>query len=120
MHPKLLDFGLALLHSRNAKTLGATLRWATLEVFGESGIMPRAATDVFSFGHLVFYVATAKKPLRGIDDKTVRRMARESYVLRPEWPSICSSFMKQCQPLVEKASTTIYQNSTHNGIIWPE
>ncbi|CAK0891915.1 unnamed protein product [Prorocentrum cordatum] len=59
MQAKLLDFGLSrLVKGRGGdRPMGGTLRWAAPEVL-PGRHAPAAATDMFSFGRLVFYVSS--------------------------------------------------------------
>jgi hypothetical protein len=59
--PMLLDFGLSRCLTKHAEGLGGTLRWAAPEVFRHKA-PPSTAADVFSFGRVVFYVATGVYP----------------------------------------------------------
>eukprot|EP00930_Biecheleria_cincta_P055557 TRINITY_DN41872_c0_g1_i1.p1 TRINITY_DN41872_c0_g1~~TRINITY_DN41872_c0_g1_i1.p1 ORF type:complete len:776 (+),score=119.72 TRINITY_DN41872_c0_g1_i1:109-2436(+) len=84
MCPKLLDFGLARVMSKHARPLGGTLRYMAPEVM--RGAAPQCASDVFSFGRLVFVVLTGLVPLRSFSEDEVRRM---SQACSPEldWPA---------------------------------
>jgi len=64
---KLLDFGLARALTKHANPLGGTLRWAAPEVI-RGRAAPSTAADVFSFGRLIFFVATSLYPFGRTED----------------------------------------------------
>lgn len=58
---RLIDFGLSRFQTRNAKRLGGTLRWMAPEVRHKSS-QPSPSADVYSFGLLLYFIITGKRP----------------------------------------------------------
>lgn len=59
---KLLDFGLSRVLTRNAKPRGGTMIWMAPEVRAKGSVGP--ASDVFSFGCVLFFCLTASRSFR--------------------------------------------------------
>uniref|UniRef100_A0A7S4VFB4 Protein kinase domain-containing protein n=1 Tax=Alexandrium monilatum TaxID=311494 RepID=A0A7S4VFB4_9DINO len=98
-HPKLLDFGLSRVITRNALTLGGTQEWSPQEVFNRTGA--KCSADVYSFGLLIFFIATGESPPRlRLQDR--RRQARSRARVRPwspSWSPNCP-FKASCKAIV--------------------
>lgn len=93
VRPKLLDFGLSRVLSREQKPLGGTRSWMAPEVLHDSGPL-RCSADVFSYGHMITFVATGMPPPRV---KQGRHEARAAQPV-PPWPPGCV-FAPTCGPL---------------------
>eukprot|EP00930_Biecheleria_cincta_P095885 TRINITY_DN87780_c0_g1_i1.p1 TRINITY_DN87780_c0_g1~~TRINITY_DN87780_c0_g1_i1.p1 ORF type:complete len:598 (-),score=80.77 TRINITY_DN87780_c0_g1_i1:310-2103(-) len=89
--PKLVDFGLSRLLSK-PRSFGHSRRWAAPEVFREQ-VSKSSSADVFSFGCIVFFVCTSKKP----SDK--QKKCKSNINLR--WPSSPSDFQMQCKQICD-------------------
>eukprot|EP00931_Biecheleriopsis_adriatica_P101632 TRINITY_DN7672_c0_g2_i1.p1 TRINITY_DN7672_c0_g2~~TRINITY_DN7672_c0_g2_i1.p1 ORF type:complete len:438 (+),score=52.82 TRINITY_DN7672_c0_g2_i1:164-1315(+) len=61
MRPKLIDFGLSRMQDDKGLVPGRTQAWAAPEVLSKKVSHPTCAADIFSFGRIVFYVATGKR-----------------------------------------------------------
>jgi len=101
-HAKLLDFGLARMLTRHAKSLGGTRRWAAPEVF-LARTAPSSAADVFSFGMLIFFVTSGERPRASHTEGALRRMAQRRECIPLEWP-LGTPFMQQSRPIVEQCT----------------
>mmetsp|Transcript_93878 Transcript_93878/g.289521 ORF Transcript_93878/g.289521 Transcript_93878/m.289521 type:complete len:288 (+) Transcript_93878:1-864(+) len=95
--PKLLDFGLSRVVTRNAQRLGGTITWAAPEVFMGGGGRPKCSSDVYSFGLLIFFVATGAPPP---DPGPSPRMRGQSSTRLPTWPPGCA-FEAGCRTMVK-------------------
>jgi len=86
--PKLLDFGLSRALTTHARPLAGTTAYMAPEVL--FGSPPECASDVFSFGRLLFFVATGNLPLKGLTEREVKEQSRMG---SPElaWPAELSS-----------------------------
>eukprot|EP00931_Biecheleriopsis_adriatica_P075239 TRINITY_DN49155_c0_g1_i1.p1 TRINITY_DN49155_c0_g1~~TRINITY_DN49155_c0_g1_i1.p1 ORF type:complete len:713 (+),score=113.31 TRINITY_DN49155_c0_g1_i1:33-2171(+) len=62
-HPKLIDFGLSKLIDGRSLAEGGTVRWSAPEMFAKTVRTASLASDVFSFGRIVYYILTGCKPL---------------------------------------------------------
>lgn len=118
---KLLDFGLSRLVTRNARPMGGTVRWMAPELF-HGDRSPNVATDVFSFGRVVYMVSTGRVPFgerRGLDD--LLRLMRRSPSVR--WPplkdrkfmlaSLCKPVAEQCthsNPVLRSSMNDVFTN----------
>lgn len=98
---KLLDFGLSRIISGNAKPMGGTLRWMAPEIRSGQQRFPDKAADVYSFGLLVFFVATGRYP------NTVQSMLLgRSRSLALQWPGDEDGLAGRCRPLSEQCTQT--------------
>mmetsp|Transcript_50007 Transcript_50007/g.161781 ORF Transcript_50007/g.161781 Transcript_50007/m.161781 type:complete len:764 (-) Transcript_50007:170-2461(-) len=98
--PKLLDFGLARVLTRGQpRKTGGTWQYAAPELL--LGSQPRPSADVFSLGHVMYYVGTSWTPCRGIPLEVVRGLAQSNQVPELLWPQQPSPFAVACKPLVE-------------------
>eukprot|EP00927_Polykrikos_kofoidii_P081857 TRINITY_DN7973_c0_g1_i3.p1 TRINITY_DN7973_c0_g1~~TRINITY_DN7973_c0_g1_i3.p1 ORF type:complete len:636 (-),score=70.32 TRINITY_DN7973_c0_g1_i3:162-1943(-) len=85
---KILDFGLSRILTRNAKPLGGSFRWMAPEV-ARGGHRPALSADVFSFGKVVFFVASSALPNDHVtEEETMLALAR-GQVLQQQWPRDC-------------------------------
>jgi len=98
--PKLLDFGLSRVVTRNAKHLGGTLAWMAPEVIRERRCPPSPATDVFSFGRLVYFVATSRLPMLNVTRQVITRLAKAGQAPPLEWPEGIA-LSTRSRPIVE-------------------
>jgi len=62
---KVLDFGFSRILSPHARKLGGTRIWMAPEVRDGSAREPSTAADVHSYGLVVFFVVTGRKPAAG-------------------------------------------------------
>eukprot|EP00928_Gymnodinium_smaydae_P048120 TRINITY_DN32156_c0_g1_i1.p1 TRINITY_DN32156_c0_g1~~TRINITY_DN32156_c0_g1_i1.p1 ORF type:complete len:727 (-),score=74.54 TRINITY_DN32156_c0_g1_i1:308-2488(-) len=106
-HAKLLDFGLSRLLTLDVESLGGTLRWMAPEVCNARGRNPKASSDVFSFGYLVYFVTTGNRPFAGCTDHDVRehhrsgRPANLSWLFWSAFDHASKSLSKACLKPVE-------------------
>ncbi|CAK0843539.1 unnamed protein product [Prorocentrum cordatum] len=100
---KLLDFGLSRLVKGGAHPMGGTLRWAAPEVLSGRQA-PAAATDMFSFGRLAFYVSTGQLPFSEVpDSRQLRKFLLRSPCMR--WPrAFDAGLLNRCRPLAEECT----------------
>jgi len=97
---KLVDFGLSALLTRNVSgRTGGTLKWAAPEVLRDACPHPTPASDMFSFGRLIFFVVTSRPPLREVDSAQVLCDALSGEVTKLAWPG------QQEMPLLTEASS---------------
>jgi serine/threonine protein kinase len=86
---KLIDFGLARNMTADAMPLGGSWTWTAPEVLLGYD-KPQTATDVFSFGRLVFFVVTGERPLKNSKLETMmREMQETSRLPGVDWPETC-------------------------------
>eukprot|EP00931_Biecheleriopsis_adriatica_P121416 TRINITY_DN9649_c0_g2_i1.p1 TRINITY_DN9649_c0_g2~~TRINITY_DN9649_c0_g2_i1.p1 ORF type:complete len:781 (-),score=77.92 TRINITY_DN9649_c0_g2_i1:412-2754(-) len=97
----LSDFGLAKKMSSQARARGFTTRWVAPEILlGTSGLT--TATDIFSFGRLMSFIATGVTPLQDLDEDDIVRLVRSGQPLpMTEWPrnslpDVCASLAESC------------------------
>ncbi|CAE8607611.1 unnamed protein product [Polarella glacialis] len=104
---KLLDFGLSRLLSDRSSKLGGSLRWMAPEVFQKTTAWQQApATDVFSFGRIIYYLSTDKEPFRGMSSNEIKAVLMEGSAQLP-WDvdadacvaPACRSLCDACQHL---------------------
>lgn len=107
--PKLLDFGLSRIVTKNAVPLGGTLRWAAPEVVNNSEKKPHPSADVFSFGRLAYFITTKQKPLAGLSEKSIRQFSKNGGIPLLEWPS-GDAMMERGVDLVQWCSESNPQN----------
>jgi len=105
MQAKLLDFGLSRLVKGKGgdRPMGGTLRWAAPEVLSGRHA-PAAATDMFSFGRLAFYVSTGQLPFSEVpDSRQLRKFLLRSPCMR--WPrAFDAGLLNRCRPLAEECT----------------
>lgn len=97
----LADFGLSRRLTENAKPMGLSLRWAAPEVAASGRCMPSTSTDVFSFGRLIYFVATARKPFQGM---TLSNELVASGLDSLHWPK--SMLANLCAPIAQECLNT--------------
>eukprot|EP00927_Polykrikos_kofoidii_P081858 TRINITY_DN7973_c0_g2_i1.p1 TRINITY_DN7973_c0_g2~~TRINITY_DN7973_c0_g2_i1.p1 ORF type:complete len:658 (-),score=100.33 TRINITY_DN7973_c0_g2_i1:33-1868(-) len=85
---KILDFGLSRVLTRNAKPLRGTFRWMAPEV-ARGGHRPALSADVFSFGKVVFFVASSTLPDATRTEKEIVEALLQGKVLKQQWPGDC-------------------------------
>ena len=112
-HARLLDFGLSRVPGPSAKPLGGSMRWCAPEVFSQS-VPPLPAADVYSFGLLIFYTATASLPYPKHSNVEVARMATRHTLPPLQWP-LTSPFIRRCESLVASMIGPDY--SARKGIV---
>lgn len=86
INAKLLDFGLSRVITRKARPLGGSLRWIAPEVF-LGGCKPGVAADVFSFGKLIFFVATNLLPSANQTKSELIRTLKVGDLSDLPWPA---------------------------------
>jgi len=97
---KLLDFGLGQILSRKPRHLGGTLAWMAPDVYRHQGRKPECSGDVYSFGHLIVFVLTGKKPLASHTEAQVKHMLMVGMLPNVLWPGV-SPLESLCKPLVD-------------------
>lgn len=99
---KLGDFGLSRLIKGNDNVrLGGTMRWMAPEVILGQTISDPSYSDVFSFGRLMSYTLTYKRPCSGLTANDIKQLAKQGQVPTLAWtcPAIVLSlvpFGKAC------------------------
>jgi len=96
--PKLLDFGLSRLLTRNPRPMGGTLSWMAPEVLLGNGPV-KCSADVYSFGRLIAFLATGISPLSEFPSGQLKEMLAEGPPPLPSWPQQCI-FEPSCKALV--------------------
>jgi len=96
---KLLDFGISRQTTLNSRTLGGTLNWTAPEILLDGNLLPSASSDVFSFGHIFFFVLTRMRPLNFASRSDATHMLRSGTLPQVQFP--LDSFDTKCyEPLV--------------------
>jgi len=75
---KLVDFGLSRIITGKAKALGGTLAWMAPEVMRNPKNVPAPSSDVYSFGRLLFFIATGRRPLGSFTREKIQRMMKKA------------------------------------------
>merc|ERR1740121_61007 len=84
---KLIDFGLSRLLTKHAEPLGGTLNWMAPElVCSLSRRKPAPSADVFSFGRLLFIIATGQTPLQVMPRAAILHSAKQGRMEPLSWP----------------------------------
>lgn len=97
---KLADFGLSRLLTRGARPMSGTLRWMAPEVVQSRGVQILPSSDMFSFGRLVFFVATGIEPYCDISEDQLMEHLSSGDFPSLHWPDTC--LLEQlCRPLVQ-------------------
>ena len=96
---RLLDFGLSRVLTRNPRPLGGTIRWAAPEVF-EGDVPTLPASDVYSFGLMIFFTLTGTPPYAQHNRASVARMVIRNVLPPLDWP-VSSPFTVTCKPVVD-------------------
>jgi len=95
-HPKLLDFGLSRVLTRNPRRLGGTLAWVAPEIV--HGAPAKCSSDVYSFGRVIALLATGISPQEQFDIATLKRALQQGRSPLPRWPCNCV-FEPTCRPI---------------------
>lgn len=125
VRPKLLDFGLSRILSRNTRPSGGTLRWLAPEVFQQKGKNPSSKADVFSLGHLMSFIVTGIRPMKNLSAKGMRDALRSGVVPPVPWPG-SSVYETACRPIAEQCLLPQPEQrpsmETVNGAVsqWPQ
>jgi len=98
--PRLLDFGLSCVLTRGSKPLGGTPQWMPPEVLINSS-SKQCSTDIYSFGHLVAFMATGTMPMSGLSYPQMIKRLRRRKPPMPVWPAACP-FEHTFKPLVTR------------------
>jgi len=98
--PRLVDFGLSCVLTRGSKPLGGTPQWMPPEVLIRSS-PKQCSTDIYSFGHLVAFVATGTMPMSGLNYAQMIKCLRRRKPSMPFWPDACP-FKHTFMPLVTR------------------
>jgi len=80
---RLLDFGLSRLLTPDVRRLGGSARWVAPEVLRDQA---SPAADIFSFGRLVYMIATGRTPLSDLPEEAIVDQLRRGVFLHVEWP----------------------------------
>lgn len=67
LRPKLLDFGLARAWTGKEDCQPLHIRWSAPEIILSSAFLTSPPSDIFSFGRIMYYCLTKKKPLAHMD-----------------------------------------------------
>jgi len=106
MGAKLLDFGLSRVLTRHAKPLGGSRAWMAPEVaLGLS--LPQPASDIFSFGRLVFFTVTGSNPCERTNMEALLGSFRKGRTPPLPWPQGASALAVACKGLV--GMTSVYK-----------
>mmetsp|Transcript_108343 Transcript_108343/g.305496 ORF Transcript_108343/g.305496 Transcript_108343/m.305496 type:complete len:1275 (+) Transcript_108343:181-4005(+) len=121
---KLLDFGLSRICSKHAAPLGGTLNWMAPELIKDHTVKPSACADVFSYGRLLFFVVTGKRPLSNLTVGDIIKFADRGLVPPLHWPSLvqaplggeaaplvdrCLSYTAMVRPCMDEVKETIME-----------
>jgi len=97
---RLLDFGLGQILSRKPRHLGGTLAWMAPDVYRHQSRKPECSADVYSFGHLIVFALTGKKPLASYSEAQVKHMLMVGILPAVLWPGM-SPLEHLCKQLVD-------------------
>jgi len=81
---KLLDFGLSRMLQGSVRAMGGTRGWSAPEVFAATSVSPSVATDMFSFGLIVYYVTTDREP-QEVASPTSEEVDEEVFASHRSW-----------------------------------
>jgi len=124
-HAKILDFGIARVLTQRAKPLGGTVRWKAPELFNKPAAKPDPAADVYSFGCLLFFAVSGKRPLEDMGKKTIKVSRRLGVVLTLQWPED-TPMIGQCEEmafqatLIDPRRRPSMQDIYNDLVQWPE
>eukprot|EP00405_Crypthecodinium_cohnii_P034593 CAMPEP_0206531106 /NCGR_PEP_ID=MMETSP0325_2-20121206/3574_1 /ASSEMBLY_ACC=CAM_ASM_000347 /TAXON_ID=2866 /ORGANISM="Crypthecodinium cohnii, Strain Seligo" /LENGTH=659 /DNA_ID=CAMNT_0054027299 /DNA_START=262 /DNA_END=2241 /DNA_ORIENTATION=+ len=93
---KLVDFGLSRVLTRRPRPLGGTVLWMAPEVLRQA--TPNAASDIFSFGRVMYFTVTGNEPFQGMPRASVAAMITKGQPPPLPWVEDCS-LAKCCKPL---------------------
>jgi len=98
---------LSRLLTRSAQPLGGTKRWRAPELFSHSKVRPDAASDVYSMGQLIYFIATGELPFHSRRMEDVIGLLQCGLVPVHDWPAWCDgAFLpKCCRTVVEWCSS---------------
>eukprot|EP00928_Gymnodinium_smaydae_P012517 TRINITY_DN14535_c0_g1_i5.p1 TRINITY_DN14535_c0_g1~~TRINITY_DN14535_c0_g1_i5.p1 ORF type:complete len:695 (+),score=41.16 TRINITY_DN14535_c0_g1_i5:40-2124(+) len=97
---KLLDFGLSRLLRSQTKPCGGTPRWMDPEVASKRVRQPHARFDIFSFGYLMYFIMTGKRPYEGVSATAIKERHRLGVIAELTWPS-ASALQEMVKELAE-------------------
>jgi len=106
--PKLLDFGLSRIVTRNAKQLGGTPAYVAPEIVVlNQAYKPNPSADVFSLGRVLFFVASGRKPYagqsaRGMIDLLKRGKAPPPLLWEPQ-----TALLVEHQAIIERCTSYV-------------
>eukprot|EP00930_Biecheleria_cincta_P000953 TRINITY_DN102131_c0_g1_i1.p1 TRINITY_DN102131_c0_g1~~TRINITY_DN102131_c0_g1_i1.p1 ORF type:complete len:779 (-),score=137.14 TRINITY_DN102131_c0_g1_i1:29-2365(-) len=83
---KLGDFGLSRFLSKKNQTMGGSVAWMAPEIVSGKDRSPSSATDIFSFGALMSFTVTDKKPCSGLDRQQIIKRVRKKNLPELAWP----------------------------------
>jgi len=110
VNAKLLDFGLWRVLKHRAKPLGGTSAWAAPEVWRVKGGAPCAAADIYSFGRLIHFLATALLPAQSQSRGSNAAAAAASpahiqQLSKAPWPADPRPFELACRAVADPCTT---------------
>jgi len=105
VNARLMDFGLSQQVTRNMKPLGGTVRWAAPEVLLHNR-SPMPTADVYSFGLLVYFTASATVPYGTLDSRQLIKRHLSGELPALEWPAP-TKLTLQCQSAVCRLFATL-------------
>jgi len=124
VRPKLLDFGLARLLTRNPRPQGGSVLWMAPEVFQQDGKKPSPRGDVFSFGRVCFFLLTGLTPFDGMSRQQVMAILESGSVPPLIWPDhsvlegLSRPMVTACLQVPESLRPSMQE--AHEAIItWP-
>eukprot|EP00929_Paragymnodinium_shiwhaense_P065744 TRINITY_DN3293_c0_g1_i3.p1 TRINITY_DN3293_c0_g1~~TRINITY_DN3293_c0_g1_i3.p1 ORF type:complete len:966 (-),score=127.21 TRINITY_DN3293_c0_g1_i3:300-3197(-) len=100
---KLIDFGLARLLTRHAKTMGGSFSTVAPEILADPTCVPTTCSDVFSFGRVAYLIVTGGRlPLEGLGPQFIQEMAKQGKPIPLKWPTE-GLLITECEALLEEA-----------------
>eukprot|EP00927_Polykrikos_kofoidii_P007172 TRINITY_DN12925_c0_g3_i1.p1 TRINITY_DN12925_c0_g3~~TRINITY_DN12925_c0_g3_i1.p1 ORF type:complete len:744 (+),score=86.51 TRINITY_DN12925_c0_g3_i1:112-2343(+) len=97
---KILDFGLARFAASGAKAAGGTLQWIAPEIIRDPEIVLAPSADVYSFGHIILFLNTGKKPREDVSREEIVYRAKLNVQDELVWPDGVQPFATNSQQLV--------------------
>jgi len=83
---KLVDFGLSRPLTKVSSPMGGTFNWVAPELLRHPNQTPQTSADVFSFGRVVYLIATSREPLAGKHRKQIIENAMKNVPEKLVWP----------------------------------
>lgn len=83
---KLVDFGLSRILGRRSEQMGGTAQWSAPEVLLNTVTARHApATDVFSFGRLLYVLITGRRPLHYMPQSAILACIKDGCIPELKW-----------------------------------
>jgi len=106
VNAKLLDFGLGRILTKRAKPMGGTIVWQAPELLCRSGVKPATSADVFSFGRLLFKLASGQRPFAGLKQREILHAARSDIGVSLNWLDV--PLKKEFKDIAERCTQTAF------------